>query len=153
MEITEHIDVLRDQGAMLADAAGRAGLDASISPCPPWRVKDLLRHTGYIHRWAARHLTERPAQVIDGPPEAEILVGGPADAGLLSWFRAGHAALVQTLEDADPGLDCAAFMPAPSPLAFWARRQAHETAIHRADAESAAAVSYTHLTLPTILLV
>jgi hypothetical protein len=28
-------------------------------------------------------------------------------------------------------------MPAPSPLAFWARRQAHETAIHRADAESA----------------
>ncbi len=30
-------------------------------------------------------------------------------------------------------------MPAPSPLAFWARRQAHETAIHHADAESAAA--------------
>jgi uncharacterized protein (TIGR03083 family) len=29
-------------------------------------------------------------------------------------------------------------MPAPSPLAFWARRQAHETAIHRADADSAA---------------
>ena len=29
-------------------------------------------------------------------------------------------------------------MAAPSPLAFWARRQAHETAIHRADAESAA---------------
>ena len=26
---------------------------------------------------------------------------------------------------------------APSSLAFWARRQAHETAIHRADAESA----------------
>jgi uncharacterized protein (TIGR03083 family) len=29
-------------------------------------------------------------------------------------------------------------MSAPSPLAFWARRQAHETAIHRADAERAA---------------
>ena len=29
-------------------------------------------------------------------------------------------------------------MFAPSPLAFWARRQAHETAIHRADAERAA---------------
>ena len=28
-------------------------------------------------------------------------------------------------------------MAAPSALAFWARRQAHETAIHRADAESA----------------
>jgi hypothetical protein len=28
-------------------------------------------------------------------------------------------------------------MPAPSPLLFWARRQLHETAIHRMDAESA----------------
>jgi MDMPI C-terminal domain len=32
-------------------------------------------------------------------------------------------------------------MAAPSPLAFWARRQAHETAIHRADADIAAAVT------------
>lgn len=30
-------------------------------------------------------------------------------------------------------------VPATSPRAFWARRQAHETAIHRADAESALA--------------
>jgi MDMPI C-terminal domain len=29
-------------------------------------------------------------------------------------------------------------MAAPSPLAFWARRQAHETAIHRYDAQCAA---------------
>jgi len=29
------------------------------------------------------------------------------------------------------------FFAAPSPLQFWARRQAHETAVHRADAESA----------------
>jgi hypothetical protein len=34
-------------------------------------------------------------------------------------------------------VQCATFMPAPSPLAFWARRQAHETAIHRFDAQSA----------------
>src|SRR6202044_1362579 len=60
-----------------------------------------------------------------------------SDPDLLSWFRAGHAALVETLSGADPAVQCATFMPAPSPLAFWARRQAHETAIHRADAESA----------------
>jgi uncharacterized protein (TIGR03083 family) len=138
VEIAEHIDALRSHGTLLADAAGRAGLDAPVPPCAPWLVKDLLRHTGYIHRWAARHITERPAAVLDGPPEPEILKGGPADPELLPWFRAGHAALVQTLTAADPGLDCATFMPAPSPLAFWARRQAHETAIHRADAESAA---------------
>ncbi len=138
MEIAEHIDMLRRQGDLLADAAERAGFDAAVSPCPPWQVRDLLRHTGYVHRWAARHITERPGQVIDGLPEAEILCGGAADPELLSWFRAGYAALAETLATADPALEFATFMAAPSALAFWARRQAHETAIHRADAESAA---------------
>ena len=138
MEIAEHIDALRRQGEWLADAAERAGLDAAVPPCAPWQVKDLLRHTGYIHRWAARHITECPDQILDGPSEEEILRGGADDAGLLAWFRAGHAALAQTLATADPAVECATFMAAPSPLAFWARRQAHETAIHRADADSAA---------------
>jgi uncharacterized protein (TIGR03083 family) len=140
MEIAEHVEGLREQGDRLADAAERAGLAAAVPPCPTWRVKDLLRHAGYIHRWAASHLTERPARIIDGPPEAEILAGGAADPELLAWFRAGHAALAEILSTADPGLQCATFLDAPSPLAFWARRQAHETAVHRADAESASGV-------------
>ncbi len=140
MEIAEHLDALHLQGTLMADAADRAGLDAPVPPCPPWLVKDLLRHTGYIHRWAARHITECPERVIEGPPEADILDGGAPDPGLLDWFRAGHAALVETLTTADPAVECATFMAAPSPLAFWARRQAHETAIHRADAESATGV-------------
>jgi len=138
MEIAEHITALRREGEWLADAAERAGLDATVPPCAPWQVKDLLRHTGYVHRWAARHVTECPDQIIDGPSEEEILRGGADDARLLAWFRDGHAALTQTLATADPAVECATFMAAPSPLAFWARRQAHETAIHRADAESAA---------------
>ena len=110
MEIAEHIASLRREGDLLASAAMRAGLAAAVPPCPPWLVKDLLRHTGYVHRWAARHITERPGQVIDGLPEAEILHGGPADSDLLAWFRAGHAALVETLAGADPALECATFM-------------------------------------------
>ncbi|HEX5301752.1 MAG TPA: maleylpyruvate isomerase family mycothiol-dependent enzyme [Streptosporangiaceae bacterium] len=138
MRIAEHLDALRREGELMAVAADRAGLAAAVPSCPAWQVKDLLRHTGYIHRWAARHITERPAEVIDGPSEAQILRGGAADEDLLGWFRAGHAALVETLAGADPEVRCATFMPAPSPLAFWTRRQAHETAIHRADAELAA---------------
>jgi uncharacterized protein (TIGR03083 family) len=140
MDIAAYIDALHQHGDLLADAAERAGLEAAVPPCAPWQVSDLLRHTGYIHRWAARHITECPDTVLDGPPEADILHGGAADPDLLAWFRAGHAALVETLSTADPGLVCATFMDAPSPLAFWARRQAHETAIHRADAESASGV-------------
>ena len=139
MEIAEHIDALREHGRSLAAGAERAGLDAPVPPCQPWRVKDLLRHTGYIHRWAATHITDRPAEVLDGPTEAEILASGAPDEELLAWFRDGHAALVEVLSTADPELRTAVLMAdVPSPLAFWARRQAHETAIHRADAECAA---------------
>ncbi len=141
MEIAEHLDALRRQGSLLADAAAQAGLEVAVPPCPPWLVKDLLRHTGYIHRWAARHVTECPDHILDGPPEEEMLRGGAPDTELLDWFRAGHAALIETLATADPALECATFMAAPSALAFWARRQAHETAIHRADAASAAGVT------------
>jgi uncharacterized protein (TIGR03083 family) len=137
VEIAEHIDALRLNGTALADAAERAGLDAPVPPCEPWLVKDLLRHTGFVHRWAARHITELPASILDGPSEDEILKGGAADPELIAWFRAGHAALAEVLSAADPALECATFMSAPCPLAFWARRQAHETAMHRADAESA----------------
>ncbi|MGH3203149.1 MAG: maleylpyruvate isomerase N-terminal domain-containing protein, partial [Streptosporangiaceae bacterium] len=126
MEIAEHVNALRREGEWLADAAERAGLDATVPPCAPWQVKDLLRHTGYVHRWAARHITECPDTVLDGPSETDILCGGTADPELLAWFRAGHAALVEVLNAADPDLNYATFMDAPSPLAFWARRQAHE---------------------------
>jgi uncharacterized protein (TIGR03083 family) len=134
-----HIDSLRREGELLADAAERAGLDAPVPACPGWQVRDLLKHLGYVHRWAAGYVGEQHASRVGRSSEAEILSQGPDDGSLAGWFREGHAALVRTLQAADPGLACWTFLEAPSPLAFWARRQAHETAIHRVDAEQAAA--------------
>jgi uncharacterized protein (TIGR03083 family) len=138
VEPTEHIAELERDGVLLAAAADRAGLDAMVPSCPAWRVRDLLRHLGYVHRWAAGYVSQAREEMADDPGEDELLLAGPADAELLGWFRDGHAELVRALRSARPGLRCWTFLPAPSALAFWARRQAHETAIHRADAESAA---------------
>ncbi len=57
----------------------------------------------------------------------------------------GHAALVVALGDAPLDLSAVTFLPADTPLHFWARRQAHETAIHRLDVSGAAgqAVSFS----------
>lgn len=137
VEIAAHIDALDRDGALLADAAEAAGLAASVPACPAWRVRDLVRHQAYVHGWAARHVRERAPQLIGAADEAEVLAGGPPDGELTAAYRRGHAELVRTLRAADPDVRCATFMPAPSPLAFWARRQAHETAIHRFDAQSA----------------
>jgi uncharacterized protein (TIGR03083 family) len=136
-DVPGYVGALRRQGELLASAARRAGLATAVPSCPGWAVRDLLRHTGYVHRWATGFVAEgltRPG----GASEEEILSGGPADAELPGWFCEGHAALVRALGAAPPDLECWAFLAAPSPLAFWARRQAHETAIHRVDAEQAA---------------
>jgi uncharacterized protein (TIGR03083 family) len=138
-DTARHIACLRSEGGLLAGAAERAGLGARVPACPGWRVRDLLKHLGYVHRWAAGYVREQHARWVDRASEEEILGGGPGDDALVGWFRDGHATLVRTLEAADPGMTCWTFLEAPSPVAFWARRQAHETAIHRVDAQQAAA--------------
>jgi uncharacterized protein (TIGR03083 family) len=144
MEIREHIAALQRDGELLAAAAGRAGLAAAVPSCPPWRVRDLLRHQGYVHRWAAGFVRDQRMQPLaDWPSETELLAGGPPERELPGWYVAGHAALVDTLRHAGPDVQCWTFLAAPSPLAFWARRQAHETAMHRVDAELAAGTAVT----------
>ncbi|MFI5795826.1 maleylpyruvate isomerase family mycothiol-dependent enzyme [Streptomyces sp. NPDC051677] len=132
METAEFIRVLDREGRSLAAAAAEAGPGAKVVTCPDWQVTDLLRHTGKVHRWATSVVAEGHSS-FQPVPEAPDLNG---DA-LLTWFREGHRRLVDTLSAAPPDLRCFHFFPAPSPLAFWARRQAHETAVHRVDAESA----------------
>jgi uncharacterized protein (TIGR03083 family) len=134
MEMTDHLAALLREGRLLAEAAEASELDAPIPTCPDWRMRDLLQHMGDVHRWAAAHVAQPSAEPIR---RVEGIAGPlPDDADLLAWFRQGHAALVETLKAADPDVECWSFLPAPSPLAFWSRRQAHETGIHRADAQS-----------------
>ncbi|MFE4699016.1 maleylpyruvate isomerase family mycothiol-dependent enzyme [Streptomyces sp. NPDC056738] len=132
MEIREFVETLDQEGRSLATAAEKAGTDAEVATCPGWRVGDLVRHTGMVHRWATAFVAEG---LTSYHPD-----GGLPDLDhdeLLTWFRDGHRRLVDTLTDASPDVRCWSFLPAPSPLAFWARRQAHETTVHRVDAESA----------------
>ncbi len=134
MDAATHLEHLAADGAVLADTAERVGLDARVFACN-WSVRELVTHTSGIHRWAADIV--RTGAKSTATDAAGAVGHGPGDDELIAWFRDGHAALIDTLRTAPDNLECAAFLPASSPRAFWARRQAHETAIHRADAESA----------------
>ena len=136
MRIEEHIAALRHEGELLAKAAEVVEPGAAVPTCPEWTVRELIHHVGRTHRWAARFV--RDARPTPTTPEEDEQTWGamPQDSSLVAWFRNGHVSLVETLEAAPPDVACWSFLPAPSPLAFWARRQAHETAIHRADAQS-----------------
>lgn len=85
-----------------------------------------------MHRWATAFIVEGHRAYHPEGKEPDL----DGDA-LLDWFAEGHGLLVDALRAAPANLECWTFFGAPSPLAFWARRQAHETRIHRVDAESA----------------
>lgn len=138
MNVDDHIAQLRTHGDALADAAKSAGAGANVPTCPDWAVRDLVAHQGMVHRWACSYVATGR---MDPPGKDDDFATAPDDDALLDWFRAGHQELVDTLSTAPDSLECWSFLPAPSPRAFWARRQAHETAIHRVDAESAAGIS------------
>jgi uncharacterized protein (TIGR03083 family) len=137
MEIARHLAVLDAEGRMLADAAAEAGVDAKVPTCPGWQVRDLLRHTGAVHVWAAAFVREG---ITEPRPMGEE--PGLDGAELVAWYRDSHRRLVDTLAEAPADVECWTFHPAPnpSPLAFWTRRQAHETTVHRFDAQAAAGV-------------
>ena len=143
MEIAEHITVVGQEARSFAAAAEQSGLEVNIPTCPEWDMRDLVRHLGEIHLWAAARVAKRTAKLwpddisehVESWPD--LAVFWPDDDELIGWYRATNDNLVRALESAPPDLDCPTFLPAPSPLAMWARRQAHETAVHRFDAENA----------------
>ena len=134
MDVTTWIDALRTEGRWMGHIAAKLSPDARVPSCPGWLVRDLIRHTGRVHRWAGLVISESRTEPPSGLEEV-VPRGWPSDDLLVDWFREGHGRLVATLEVAPPDLRCWTFMDAPSPRDFWARRQAHETSIHRVDAE------------------
>jgi uncharacterized protein (TIGR03083 family) len=134
MDVNEHIDAVDAEGKQMASAVAQAAADAPVPTCPEWLLRDLVHHQGGVHRWATAYVAGAKGEASD--IDFESAVGPrPGDGDLVEWFRDGHAALVSALRAASPELRCWTFLPAPSPLAMWSRRQAHETAIHRVDAE------------------
>jgi uncharacterized protein (TIGR03083 family) len=132
MDIDQQIARVRAEGEALARAAEAGPMDAAVPGCPGWDVEALLRHIGDVHRWAATIVGERIPERLQRDFE------GPADRdALLVWYLEGCVALVDILESASPEDSFWFWGSAPNALAFWARRQANETAIHRCDAESA----------------
>lgn len=128
---------LERQGEMMAGALSRVPADRTVPTCPEWAVRDLAHHTGRVHRWAAGVVG---AEQDEPWSDLKQIVpdGWPADADLADWFREGLRGLASVLREAPDDLRCFTFLPVSDPKLFWTRRMAHETAIHRLDAELSA---------------
>ncbi len=134
-----YLDTIRDEGAALSRAAD-VDTTAPVPTCPGWTVATVLRHVGQVHRRAALMIQRRATAEIG----FDVLPAAPDAAALGDWFRDGVADLVAALRSAGPDAPVWNWTAAPQTAAFWQRRMAHETAVHRWDAETA-------LTFPSAL--
>ncbi|MEU0794800.1 maleylpyruvate isomerase family mycothiol-dependent enzyme [Amycolatopsis sp. NPDC005961] len=126
MQLLEAIDVHADG---LKRAALEAGPTAPVRNCPKWTVHDLVSHIAFVHGFAVGLALNRPARPTP-PPDWDDVLG---------WWDGQRLALREAL-GGNP--ETAAFSPYPGfaeTVGDWTRRMAHETAIHRLDAESALA--------------
>lgn len=127
-------ELVRHTGAF-AEAVRATDPDAPVGVCPGWTVRDLAAHLGGVHRWAAGHVAEQRAKLVRrGDTDPPM----PADPDAVSaWLCEGAALVVDAVRTTGDDTVVGGF-GGPVPVRFWARRQCHETLVHRADAEIAA---------------
>lgn len=126
-------EALGDAGAILRTNAASAGLDVAVPTTPGWHVRDLVAHTGMVHRWAAAHLQRAPRR-----DEADVLAEAAAAEDPLDWLDEGLVDLLNVFASLPPDHEAKFFLPdAPPPRDAWLRRQVHETSVHAIDAMAA----------------
>jgi uncharacterized protein (TIGR03083 family) len=137
METQQLIDQLAHNSGRLADAAAAAGTDADVPTCPGWTVTDLLDHCVRGDSWARTIAEQGRAGSTERvlPVDTDPSLQGDA---LVQAFRASAQALVAALSAISPDTPVWTFSSTDRTAAFWQRRRAQETAVHRVDAESAA---------------
>jgi uncharacterized protein (TIGR03083 family) len=119
----------------LAQILADYDLSLPIPTCPEWTLRQLVTHVGRAHRWAAEITRTRSDVFI---PFREVPDGKLPDdrAEQPAWLRAGAARIVDAVREA--GSDLVWSFTGPVPAGYWLRRMAHETLVHRADAQLAA---------------
>jgi uncharacterized protein (TIGR03083 family) len=120
--------------AGLAEILAEHDLSLPIPTCPEWTLRQLVTHVGRAHRWAAEITRTRSDAFI---PFREVPDGKlPDDRGeQRAWLRAGAARIAGAAREADSDLVWS--FTGLVPASFWLRRMAHETLVHRADAQLA----------------
>jgi uncharacterized protein (TIGR03083 family) len=133
MEYATFVEHVRTDGSRLADAAEGDGA-APVPSCPGWSVRDLVAHVAqvYEHKIQCTLLGHAPDS---WPPE------WPQADEPVPWFRDAHSRLLQMFDECEATTPSATWWPPDQTVGFWARRMAHETAVHRVDAELARGVS------------
>jgi uncharacterized protein (TIGR03083 family) len=130
------LGALRAEGdAFRAAVAGAADLSAPVPTCPNWSIAELTAHLANLYNRTRRLIAtgslSRPEDWnAPGPTQ-------PLEEVVSRWTDE-YVELLAALDAVDPEHPTWNWAPQAKKAVFWHRRMAHETAIHRWDAQMAA---------------
>jgi len=128
---------IRHQSARLAKDLAGEDLTTPAPSCPGWNVGQAARHLGGGQRWCATLVSTRAEAPPDDSDFRDLSPYASEDPAVLGpWLIESGELLASALEESGP--DAQLWTPFPEQTggkaSFFARRFAHETAVHRADA-------------------
>jgi uncharacterized protein (TIGR03083 family) len=132
---------LIEENRLFTETVCAAEPDTHIPTCPDWTMRQLMRHVGRAHRWAAHLISVRgdvsldPRTVPDGRPPDDV-------EEARAWLLACPQVLIRAVADVGGGAATVATFDGPRPAGWWIRRLLHETTAHRADAVLAVGQRY-----------
>ena len=104
----------------------------AVPSCPGWSTSDLAKHMGHVYLGQA--------YVVETGVKAEAkehLAPYARTDDVLEFMGWGFAAIIKALDLARPERKTWSWHHSDNTVDFWFRRMAHETVIHRIDAELA----------------
>ncbi len=131
----EYIAAVASEAEAIADTISIDHLPLAVPRCPGWSLERLVGHVGRIYCSVGEQIRQRPQgrvqpDRIPRPPEGEAIRG---------WFTDSLASVLEALRSLEPEEEIWSWSKDKTG-GFYHRRMAHETAIHRWDAQSAVGV-------------
>ena len=127
-----YIAATQREGAAVSAVAATADLDAPVPSCPRWSLQKLVGHLGWVYNWVSEHIEQRSATMLN----RDDVPRPPAGDAVIDWYAGAHARVLDALRAIDPATEVWGWAGINTG-AFWHKRLAHESLIHRWDAENA----------------
>ena len=103
-----------------------------VPSCPGWSTNDLAKHMGRVYLGQA-YVVETGVKA----EAKELLAAYPRTENVLEFMGWGFSAIIKALDVSRPERKTWSWHHSDNTVDFWFRRMAHETVIHRIDAELA----------------